>query len=93
VVTGGSDRLALAWRGAVASLMRGMLRETAPELARDRAANPAASASCELHPKAIGLQQGEQPFSMIALDHQDPALTCPSGAEVLFAALQQCVEV
>ena len=46
------------------------------------------SSSCEFCAMASGLQKGEQSFAMIALDHQDAALTCAPGPQVLFAALQ-----
>ena len=45
------------------------------------------SAPCEFCAMASGLQKGEQSLAMIALDHQDAALTCAPGSQVLFAAL------
>jgi hypothetical protein len=42
---------------------------------------------------ARGLQDRQQPFPMVALDHEDAILTRTAGPQLLLAALQQSVEV
>ena len=42
---------------------------------------------------ASGLQKLQQPFPMIALDHQHPVLACATGPQLPLAALQQRVEI